>query len=102
MSVVQIVKDSYPNCRRTTMHTINGHIDNNAVVVNENISLYDGCDVLITILDGAKKSAESVITSGDERKEAARSIAGLWKLHDNTMNVNDEVRSMRKGRNFDF
>ena len=101
MNTVQTESNPHLKNWRMEMHTINGYIDNNVVVVNENISSYDGCDVIITILDRTNTS-ESVMQSDDEMKKAAKSIAGLWKSHDNKKTVDDEVRSMRKGRNFDF
>ena len=37
-----------------------------------------------------------------KRREAAMSLAGLWKYHDNSTLPEEMVRKMRKGRRFDY
>ena len=37
----------------------------------------------------------------EKMRTAAMGLAGLWKNHDNELSVEETVRNMRKGRNFD-
>lgn len=84
------------------MHAISGYIDGNAVIANESISSYEGCNVIITILDTTRnKQSENQITD-DYKRSIARNLAGLWKDHDNGATVEETVRTMRKGRSFDY
>ncbi len=78
-------------------------INGNSVVTNESIKNYEGYNVVITILDSIRDNHSSLSsTKTDEsRKQAVRSLAGLWKSHDNDQSVDDMVRTMRRGRNFD-
>ena len=84
------------------MYAISGYIDNNAVVVNENISSYEGRTVIVTILDGLKDSHPALHTVVEKQREAARQLAGLWKSHDNQLTVEEEVRAIRRGRKLDI
>ena len=84
------------------MRALSGYIEKNAVIVKENISIYDGCEVIITVLDGDNDMQEGMALSDDQRKDAALSIAGLWKDHSGGLSVDDEVRLMRRGRRFDI
>ncbi len=85
------------------MHALSGRIDNNSIVVHENLSLYEGCDVIITVLDGGQMKHSDYSDKSDEKmKEAARSLAGLWKLHENQTSVDEEVRKLRRERQFDI
>ena len=84
------------------MYALSGYIDNNTVVVNENISSYEGRSVIITILDSIKGEASGIQNALESRKEAARKLAGLWKAHSSDLSVDEEVRSLRRGRRFDI
>ena len=85
------------------MHALSGHIDNNSIVVNENLSMYEGCEVIVTVLDNGKiKDSEHSNKSDEIRKEAARSLSGLWSSHENLVSVDEEVRKLRRGRQFDI
>ena len=84
------------------MYALNGYIDGNAIVTDENISTYNGYNVIITILDNTR-SRQTTSTKADEKmKSAARNIAGLWSSYHDGRSVEDVVRSMRRGRDFDF
>ena len=85
------------------MYALNGRINGNAVVVDENISQYEGCDVVITILGHVadRKAASRKEKSDEERITAARNLAGLWKTHNNEQTVEETVRMMRRRRQFD-
>ncbi len=103
MEMVQKTRSSSRKMRELRMHALSGHIDNNSIVVNGNLSMYEGCDVIVTILDGGQmKNCEGTSKSDEKRKEAARSLAGLWSSHENTVSVDEEVRMLRRGRQFDI
>ena len=82
--------------------TVNGHIDDNRVIVNENISDWEGRNVIVTILDSSWHQPPAEPTADDSSKRAAAiGLAGLWRDHDNDLPVEKIVRDMRKGRLFD-
>ena len=86
------------------MYALNGRINDNTIVVDENISQYEGCDVVITILghvtDRRVVSKEKI--RDEERITAARNLAGLWKAHNDDQSVEETVRMMRRRRQFDI
>ena len=71
--------------------------------MDENIDLYEGFNVIITILDPIQE--EPVLLQyqnpDDDAIKAAKGLSGIWSDHD-SVSVEDTVRSMRKGRHFDF
>jgi hypothetical protein len=80
MKMIQKIRASSGKTRELRMHALSGRIDNNSIVVHENLSLYEGCDVIITVLDGGQMKHSDYSDKSDEKmKEAARSLAGLWK-----------------------
>lgn len=85
------------------MYALKGYIDNNNIVVDENIDLYEGFNVIITILDPVQD--EPVLLQyqnpDDDAIKAAEGLSGIWSDHD-SVSVEETVRSMRKGRHFDF
>lgn len=84
------------------MYALRGRINQNEIVTNENISLYEGCNVIITILDNAEFADVKKDFSDEKGKEIARELAGLWKTQDNNKSVEDTVREIRRGRSFDI
>ncbi len=82
------------------MYALSGRVDGNAIVVNENIARYEGCDVVITILD--RITDHQFMTTEKQgkaaREKAAKSLAGLWKNHHDELSVEETVRMMRRGR----
>ena len=82
---------------------ISGYIDGNRVVVEENVSEWQGRKVVVTILDGFEEGRmpSNKFARDDARIAAANELAGLWKNHDDEPSVDAVVRSMRKGRRFD-
>ena len=83
------------------MHAIAGHINDNMIVTDENLSSYEGYDVVITVLDTRDNAGNSQFPSESSIKAANR-LAGLWENHDDDTPVDDVVRAMRKGRSFDY
>lgn len=85
------------------MYSLSGLVDGNTIKTSENLLAFEGRRVIITILDEtiemSDHSAQRILDS--KRKNAARELAGMWKSHDFTENVDDMVRSLRKGRHFD-
>ena len=85
------------------MYAVGGYINGNAVIANESISSYEGYEVIITILDTMKeKKKDDFQTSLEEKRKIALQLAGLWKDHNDDRTVDEVVRSMRKGRSFDY
>ena len=83
------------------MYALKGRVDGNTIVLNENITMYEGCDVVITILD---RSDDSILKKAEKRatmEAAARELAGMWKTHSQDISVDETVRAMRRGRRFD-
>ena len=83
------------------MHAVSGYINDNTVIANENLSLYEGYDVIITILDTVKNK-HSEKTTIERKKEIARELAGLWADRDDDISVEETVRMMRRRRCFDY
>jgi len=83
------------------MHAIAGHINDNMIVTDENLSSYEGYDVVITVLDTRDNAGNSQFPSESNIKAANR-LAGLWENHTDDAPVDDVVREMRKGRSFDY
>ena len=83
------------------MYALSGRIDGNAIVVNENIAKYEGCDVVITILDRIADRDSRKAYKRAVMEASARELSGLWKTHDDEVSVEDMVRTMRRGRQFD-
>ncbi len=84
---------------------LNGYIDGNKVIVNENISGWQGRNVIVTILDSSRVVPSDNDKDKEKQKkrvEAAMQLSGLWADHDNSVSVEDMVRNMRKGRQFDI
>ena len=81
------------------MHALSGYINDNTVVVNGNISSFEGYNVVITILDTVR-NAGIMDHNKEQKQHAARQLAGLWSSHDSSFSVEDTVRDMRKGRSF--
>lgn len=80
---------------------VNGYIDDNRVIVDENIADWQGRNVIVTILDSVSHHVANTIQSDASGRAAAMELAGLWKDHDNELSVEETVRNMRKGRRFD-
>lgn len=85
------------------MYALTGYIDKNRIVTNESIDFYEGCSVIITILDS--ETDNTVITQSENLKDdavtAARELSGMWAAQ-NDISVDETVRNMRKVRHFDF
>ena len=63
-----------------------------------------GKSFIITILDDVVEmlnpAAQNPLDS--KRKTAARELAGMWASHNISGTVDEMVRTLRKGRHFDF
>ena len=86
------------------MYSLGGLINGNSIRTQENLQAYEGCRVIITILDDSVESFNQSLygVSDTKRKAAARELAGMWATHDNTDTVDDMVRDLRRGRCFDL
>jgi len=82
------------------MYALSGYINGNTIVVDENLSSFEGYNVIVTVLDSLKERSDGNRAT-EYKKEAARSLAGLWSSHGNTASVDQTVRTLREGRRFD-
>ena len=85
------------------MYSLPGLVNGNTIKTNESLHAFKGRRVIITIFDDtieiASQSKQKMLDS--KRKAAAKELAGMWKTHNSTGTVNDMVRSLRRGRQFD-
>ena len=73
------------------MISLKGYVKGNAVVADGFIgNIYDGKEVIVTILDSFRS----------KKKKVAAKTFGLWKNHSESENVSEYVSSMRRGRRF--
>ena len=83
---------------------VNGYIDGNRVIVDENLGDWQGREVIVTILN-SKWDGRSIVAEKtpdeEKRKAAAKDIFGLWKDRVEESSVDEIVRGMRRGRRFD-
>lgn len=93
------------------MLAVNGYYDGNVCLVEEKVSKKPQ-KVIITFLDDFVQKKENS-SNGEEKLQALKEVQssydsavneafGLLKNHDNSISVDDYVRNMRKGRQFDF
>ena len=85
------------------MTAVKGYIQGNNIIADDFLlDSFDGSEVIITILDSfkkkSKKAAKNKIYTSDDVKDAF----GMWKDHTASEDVEDYVRSLRKGRKFDI
>ena len=91
------------------MLAVNGYYDGNVCLVEERVSKKPQ-KVIITFLDDFVQENSS---TREEKLQALKDVQssydsavneafGLWKNHDNSISVDDYVRNMRKGRQFDI
>lgn len=83
------------------MLAVNGYFDGNVCLVDEKIDQKPQ-KVIITFLneDYAQKAEKK--TSREEKLQALREVQEMWATHDNSISVDEYVRNMRKGRQFDI
>ena len=82
------------------MLAVNGYYDGNVCLVEERVSKKPQ-KVIITFLDDFAQKKENS-SSREEKIQALRDVQELWKNHDNSISVDDYVRNIRKGRQFDI
>ena len=89
----------------------NGYYDGNVCVVEEKVSKKPQ-RVIITFLDDSTQTKEKK-SLREEKLQSLKEVQrfydsavdeafGLWKNHDNSISVDDYIRNMRKGRQFDI
>ena len=89
------------------MLVVDGYFDGNVCLVDDKISQKPQ-KVKITFLEDFtqkkdKKSTKQTLTDTQANYDFAIDEAfGLWKNHDNSISVDDYVRNIRKGRQFDI
>ncbi|MBR0475527.1 MAG: hypothetical protein IJJ66_01760 [Treponema sp.] len=83
------------------MLAVNGYYDGNVCLVKEKVSQKPQ-KVIITFLNEDIIPEEKKEFSEEEKLKALEEVQELWKNHDNSMSVDEYVRNMRKGRQFDI
>lgn len=83
------------------MLAVNGYYDGNVCLVKEKVSQKPQ-KVIITFLNEDIIPEEKKGFSEEEKLKALEEVQELWKNHDNSMSVDEYVRNMRKGRQFDI
>ena len=94
------------------MLAVNGYFDGNVCLVDEKINQKPQ-KVIITFLNDSPVQKAKKKASQEEKLQALREVQksfdsavdeafGLWKNHDNSISVDEYVRNMRKGRQFDI
>ena len=83
------------------MLAVNGYYDGNVCLVKEKFSQKPQ-KVIITFLNEDIIPEEKKEFSEEEKLKALEEVQELWKNHDNSMSVDEYVRNMRKGRQFDI
>ena len=93
------------------MLAVNGYYDGNVCLVEEKVSKKPQ-KVIITFLDDFSQKKEKS-SSREEKLQALKEVQsfydsavdeafGLWKKHDNSVSVDEYIRNIRKGRQFDI
>lgn len=86
------------------MYSFSGSVNGNSIKTKESLQAFEGCSVIVTILDDMLESSvqqtQSMLDS--KRKAAAREIAGMWKSHSADDSVEEMVRDLRKERHLDI
>ena len=57
--------------------------------------------ILDSVRNAPKAETDCINTDKDKRKAAALELAGLWKSHNEELSVEETIRIMRRGRQFD-
>ena len=85
------------------MLAVNGYYDGNVCVIKEKVSVQPQ-EVIITFLNKPFEKSNKRQTAAEEKKfdAAIEDAFGMWKNHDNSVSVDEYVRNMRKGRQFDI
>ena len=85
------------------MLVVNGYFDGKVCVPEKQINEKPQ-KVTITFLDEPIEKPEKEKAAEIEKKydTAINEAFGLWKNHDNSVSVDEYVRNLRKGRQFDI
>ena len=81
------------------MSELTGYINDSRVVVkNVDLRAFEGRKIILTILDSTESTSEKKSLSD----EVINKYRGDWESFNDGVSVEETVRSMRKGRRFDF
>ena len=84
------------------MLSLRGYINDGSIIAEDSLpAFFNGKEVIITILDSFKRHTEQARPKKytDEDVDVA---FGIWKNHNDSANVDEYVRQVRRGRNFDI
>ena len=85
------------------MTAVKGYIQGNNVIADDFLfDSFDGKEVIITILDSFKKKTKKTTKNKIYTSDDVKDAFGMWKDHADSENVEEYVRSLRKGRHFDI
>lgn len=84
------------------MYSFSGLVNGNTIKVDDNLQTFDGCRVIITILDESSNISNQATSKilDSKRMTAVRELAGIWK--NRKEDVDGMVRNLRRGRSFDL
>ena len=84
------------------MYSFSGLVNGNTIKVDENLQTFDGCRVIITILDESSNISNQATSKilDSKRMTAVRELAVIWK--NRKEDVDGMVRNLRRGRSFDL
>ena len=82
------------------MYSFSGLVNGNTIIASESLHAFEGRSVIITILDDTVTLSTQAVQNKkeEERKAAARELAGMWKSYDTGRTVDETVRELRRGR----
>lgn len=86
------------------MLAVNGYYDGNVCILEDHVSEKPQ-KVIITFLNKPlekTKEDENIKTDEEEKLIALREVQNVWRNHDSSISVDEYVRSIRKGRQFDI
>ncbi len=63
------------------MYSFSGLVNGNTIKVDENLQTFDGCRVIITVLDETASISNQMTSEilDSKRMTAAKELAGIWK-----------------------
>lgn len=83
------------------MLSVNGYYDGNVCILKDKVSEKPQ-DVIVTFLRKDFSKSKKIKINKSEKLKALEEIQDIWKNHDNSASVDEYVRNMRKGRQFDI
>lgn len=85
------------------MLSVKGYVSGNSIVADDFLpDSFDGKEVIITVLDSFRKPSGQHAMKKRYTESDVEEAFGLWKNHEDSENVEEYVRTLRRGRHFDI